>query len=466
MDESVLKSTVERTGPTQQVVKGEIEWPEVKSKLDQTFKELSKEVRLKGFRKGKVPRSLLDKMMGKRVRAEVSNQLAREAVADAIGKHKLRVVTPPGEWDISTEGIKKEEPLKFEVALEVLPLIEPKDYFGIEVEKQPVEVTDEEVDTFIERQREQLTQMKAIEDRTDIRPGDVVACEVLGKVGDEPIDLGNTTVEIPTEEEKEKGEVTEPLPGLAEALEGKDTSDGDVEIELELGEDAPETYRNKKARLLVTFTGLKQPIVPDLDDEFARDTDLADTLDELKDVVRERLHAAYEDRADQEAKDQLLDKVCEKNPIELTDRVIEDETNRLRQRLSSSMGIDMRAMGEHGKALDDTLRKQAKKDVHRALLLDAIADKEDVTVSDEELDEHLSEMAEARNTNLPRLKAELQRQGALESVRMSLRESKTVDLLLEQSHATQDSDKAETKDSEKKEAEDTDEEEADKEDKA
>jgi trigger factor len=437
MDESVLTTNVERTAPTQQTVKGEVAWSEVKAKLDQTFKELSKEVRLKGFRKGKVPRSLLDKMVGKRVRNEVSTQLAREAIAEAIKTHKLRVVAPPNEWDISTEGIAKDQPLKFEVALEVLPKIEPKDYFGLEVPATEITVTDEEVDSFIERQRQQLTQMEPIEDRTEIQRGDIIDCEIMGKLGDEPLDLGAKTILIPAEgESAAENRYPEPLPGLAEALLGQDISAEDCEIELNFDADAPEHYRDKTARLLVSFDSIKKPLVPKLDDEFARDTGMADTLEELRKVVREKLHDAHAERAAEQRKEALLDALCAHNDVELSPRVVEDETQRMRQRLSSAMGLDPAAMSEHGGALDETLRKQAKKQVHRSLLLDAIAEKEEIEISDEELDAHLAEMAEERSTNVPRLKADLQKRNMLESMRLSLREQKTVDLLMERSRAT------------------------------
>jgi trigger factor len=130
MDQSALTVNIERTGETQQLVKGEVAWPEVKTKMDQAFKELSREVRLKGFRRGKVPRGLLDKMLGGKVREEVAKNLVNEALADIISTHRLRVVAPPSEWDITNWGIKTEEPLRFEARMEVLPQVEPQDYFG------------------------------------------------------------------------------------------------------------------------------------------------------------------------------------------------------------------------------------------------------------------------------------------------------------------------------------------------
>ena len=435
MDQSVLNVTVERTGPTEQVVKGEVAWSEVKTKLDETFRELSREVRLKGFRRGKVPRGLLDKMLGKKVRAEVSSQILREAVAETVTSHSLRVVTPPAEWNIETEGIEKEKPLEFSVKLEVLPTIEPKDYFGVEVEKKELTVTDEAVEEFIERERKRHIQLETIEGRTVIERGDIVDCDVIGKVDDDPFSSEYVDLKIPTEEEEEKKQLREPVPGLAKAVLGRDVAPGDLDVELEFDDDLPEMYAGKSASLLVTVKGLKREIIPALDDDFAKDTGLAETFDDYKKVVREKLKEAQEKQEESDLKDRVLDAVCEKNDVELSPRVVEAEMERIRRRLSSMMGISTEDMLKAGGSLDDTLRKQARREVHRALILDAVAEKENVEVTDEDVDEYLQSMAEARNTNLARLKADLQKQGSMSSIKNNLRDQKTVDLLVSRSRA-------------------------------
>ncbi|MCD6499903.1 MAG: trigger factor [Deltaproteobacteria bacterium] len=426
---SIFSFEVETSGPTEKVIQGEVQWDEVKSRLDSTYKELSKQVNLKGFRRGKVPRGLLAKMFGKQVHEEVSKQLAREAVAEAVTKHKLRVVASPSDWDVTTEPIEKDQPLKFRSPVEVLPDIEPKDYFGIEMEQEVSSIREEEIDEYIQRQQQQLTQYVPVEDRTVIEPGDVVNCDVMGKLGDQPLDMEDTSITIP---EGEGAQATEPLPGLAAALLGKDTKDADISLELTFGEDQDQAIAGKTARILITVTKLSRAMVPEIDDDFAKDTGMADTVKDLRKAVETKLLELRERNNRQEAEEKLLDEVCERNPVELTENVVAMERARLKESLSSMLGMDVDSLPSS----KDILDKQAIRRVHRALVLDAIADKERLEVTEEDIDAHFEKLAAQRNANPIRLKAQAAQSGSLDGLRSELRERKTIDLLMEHAHGT------------------------------
>ncbi len=434
MDESVLKTTVERLGPTEQMVKGEVSWNEVKTKLDETFRELSREVSLKGFRKGKVPRSLMEKMFGKKVRTEVSTQLLREAISDSVKKHSIRVITPPAEWNIESEGIINEKPIEFKVKLEVLPVIEPKDYFGVEVEKREAKVSDEDVDKYIEYERVRLTQFEPVEDRTLIQRGDIVECDIIGKLENEPVSWADVRVTIPSSEESHATGTDEILPGLGETLAGKDTAVEDLDLELVFDESAPENYKGKTAKILVTFKGIKNKIVPKADDDFAKETGLADTFEEYREKVREMILKSNEEREKEDLKSRVIDAVGEKNEVELSPRLIEMEVSRMLNQYSS-MGFKPEDMELAGSSFKDTIRETAKKEIQKALLIEAIAEKENIQVTDDDLEEHLARMAEYHGTNTSRLKADFESAGKLESVKIKIREDKTIDLLVSRSHA-------------------------------
>jgi len=428
-EKSIFSFEVENTGPTERVVHGDVQWDEVKSRLDSTYKELSKQVNLKGFRRGKVPRGLLSKMFGKQVHEEVSRQLGREAVAEAVTKHKLRVVSSPSDWEVTTEPIEKDQPLKFRSAVEVLPDIEPKDYFDIEVEQEMSTVRDEEIDEYIKRQQQELTQYVPVEDRTIIGAGDVVNCDVMGKLGDQPLDMEDTSITIP---ESADAQATEPLPGLAAALVGKDTKDPDVSVELTFGEDQDQAIAGKTARILVTVKKLSRAMVPEIDDDFAKDTGMADTVKDLRKAVKAKLLELREHNNRQAVEEKLLDEICARNPVELTENVVAMERARLKESLSSMIGMDVDSLPSS----KDIVDKQARRRLHKALVLDAVATKESVEVTEEDIDAHFEQLATQRNANPTRLKAQAAQSGSLDGLRSELRERKTIDLLMEHSRVT------------------------------
>ncbi len=439
MDESVLKYTIEEQGPTQQSVTGEVAWKEVKSRLDETFRELSRQVNLKGFRRGKVPRGLLDKMFGKKVREEISRQISQEAVAQAYTEKKLRVVTGPDEWEITTEDIVNEEPLKFKVLVEVLPKVEVKDYEGIEVHKGEVDITEAEIDEYLQRQREMYTQYEPVEDRTEVHPGDVVVADIMGRAGDEPIDYQSATIKIPEPDNDQP--VQEPVPGLARALLGRDTAAGELDVELDLP--AAEGEPPKKARLLVTIERLSRAVVPELDDDFAKETGMADDMAGLRDAVRARLAEIRENRFREEMEGELLEELRRRNPVEISDKAIRQEAMRLKGAFSSMLGMDFDSISAQDESLGKLVNDKAREQVQSSLILEAIAEKEGLEVTEDDIDAYLNKEAEKQQSSAARLKAQLEGAGRMDEVRSRLLRDKTIDLLMSKAHVKPKEEQAE-----------------------
>jgi trigger factor len=433
-----MQVTIEELSPVEKKVAVEIPWPYVAQKLDEAYRDLGKGVALKGFRKGKVPRPMLEKMFGRQVERDVVQKLVQESFFIAANQHDLKVVAEPVVDDAQLEkGKAFHYSARVEVASQVN--VEPRDYEGVELNERAPKVEDADIDRAIERKRAELTEYRPIEGRAEMvtGPNDVVLLEMKGTVGDRNIER-ELMVELDQPERAF-------IPGLAEALRGLPLNTAGKEIEFAVppapepkaGE--PEVSKGrveltgKPVKLTVTFKEVREKQMPALDDEFAKDTGEADTLAELRDKIRARLVEEDEKRAKQELRRDLVKELLKKVSFAVAPALVERQLDTLIQRAMLGLaiqGVDVRSMPVDEQRLRDELREQAHDEVRAAFLVDAIADKEKVEVTEADLEKRLAEMAAAREKSVARLRAELQKEGRLDGVRHQLREEKTLDLLL------------------------------------
>ena len=413
-----MQFSVEDVSPVEKKVAVEVEWPIVSAKLDAAYKELGRDVALKGFRKGKVPRNILEKMFARRVEEEVVRQLIQESFVQAAQKHSIQPVAEPIVDDVH---LHKGEKFHYTARVEVRAEVEPKEYEGIPLDKHEPEIAAEEIDRALERKREELAQFKPIEGRAILEKSDIVICEVRGEVADKPFHRDTLVVDLGQPQR-------DPINGLSAALIGKPVVSAEPHM-VEL--DMPDSG-GKKALLKVTVKEAREKHVPALDDDFAKDTGEADTLEELRGKVREQLLGEKGKDVDRELKAGLVKELIRRNPFEVAPSLIERQTDVVLQRTKFQMamqGVDVR-QGFDDTRIKDSLRSAAADEVRAMLLLDAIATKEKVEISEADLEKRMAEMAKSRETSVPRLKAELQKEGRYEGIRHSLREEKTLDLLL------------------------------------
>ena len=423
-----MQVTISEISPVEKKVAVEIPWPYVAQKLDEAYKDLSRGVALKGFRKGKVPRPMLEKMFGRQVESEVVKQLVQESFVTAAQQHDLQPVAEP---IVDDAHLHKGQSFHYSARVEVRSIVEPKDYDGLELGQRPAAVSDTDVEGALERKRQELTEFKAIEGRTELGASDVAVVDVTGHIGERKFDKEAMMIDL--------GEAArEPLPGIAKALVGVPLTAAGHEISFTLptkeeNEHIAAELAGKKAVLKVTVKESREKQMPALDDEFAKDTGEADTLAELRDKTRAKLLEADTQQAREELKGDLVKELLKRNSFVVAPALVERQLDAMiqRSRLQLAMrGIDYRSAGLDETRMRDELRESANDEVRAAFLIDAIAEKEKVEVSDADLEKKLAEMAQSRDKSVPRLKAELQKEGRLESLKHQLREEKTLDLLL------------------------------------
>lgn len=412
----------------------EVPWDTVSNKLRNAYRELAKGVSLKGFRKGKVPRSVLERMFGKRVRAEVASQLVRESFISAATEHQLDAVSEP-QLDLETVSIKKGQPFAFEAIVEVRGEVKAVDYDGMELSRRPLDVSDEAVDNALESLRRENTELMPIEERKNTEPTDLLMVSVKGKLGEHDIDRPQVTVDLEMPER-------EPLPGLVAALTGIPLDTKDQTLELKIPDDHPdEEIRGQTAELTISILDARQKDVPELDDEFAKDIGRGESLDELRQDLRKELEEQQSEQIKSELRDAALKELVKRNQIPVAKSLVERAMQMQHERLKMMLGMTAEQADNPAFALDDEMRDkmrpQALDEVRGQLLLDAVAKQESVEVSDDDVSDRIGEMAAMRKVPAARLRAELDRDGRLDNIRFQLLQDKTLDLLVSKATVTE-----------------------------
>jgi len=410
---------VEEVSEVERRIDVEVPWVEVKSKMDEAYQGLSKGLQIKGFRKGKVPRRMVEQLFGKHIQREVVQLLVQESIDRAVQRVELKVVGEP-KLDLPEDGVKQDESFCYSATFEVVVDLEIKDYMGVEVTGYTSPVSDEDVEASLASKQRELTDYKSVEDR-ETRAGDVLLLDIMGKMGDEPLDLQKRTMDL-------SDDTPELLPGLKEKLIGLPSDQEDVSLELDIP-GAAEGEPATKARLLVTIQDVKEKVVPELDDDLAKDTGEAQTLDELRQVLRKKLEDQEQERATDAAKKQMVSQIIEANHVPVAPALVERyvEQRLQLQRLMSGRPADQASPEDE--LLKEQLRPEAMEVVQSGLVLEAISKQEKLDVSDEDLDAEMEKMAEQREVNVARVRSEYEKEGRLESLRRRLVEDKTLDLI-------------------------------------
>lgn len=383
--------------------------------VNAVYRKQVKNINIPGFRKGKAPRHMIEKMYGSEVFYEDAMQdCYPEALYDAAKEAGLKIV--------SVETLEAVEAGKdgftFKTSIVVEPEMEIKDYLGIEVEKKSTEVTDELVNDEIEKVRERNSRMVTVEDRP-AQDGDTVVIDFEGFVDGTAFDGGkaeNYNLALGS------GNF---IPGFEEQIVGHNT-DEEFSINVKFPEDyQAEELKDKDAEFKIKLHEIKAKELPEVDDEFVKDVSEKETLDEYKEELKETVAKRLKDEAEKDVDDQIANKLIELVEGEIPDAMYDNQANemvrdfdmRLR---SQGMDIDtyMQYMGMDKNALKDMYREEAEKRVKLRLALETIAKKENIEVTDADLDEEYSKMAEAYKMDVEKVKAAVPAESLTEDLKV------------------------------------------------
>ena len=354
-----------------------------------------------GFRKGKAPRSIIEKRYGEGVFFEDAiDELFRENYGKALAELELEVIdSPRAEFG----KIAKGEGFTTTITVACYPIVDVKDYKGVEIDKVVQEVKDEDIDKEIEALQKRNARMVLVE--RPAKEGDTVLLDYSGFVGDDRFEGGTA------ERQELKLGSGMFIPGFEEQLVGA-TPGEKKDVTVTFPEDYhAEDLAGKEAVFHCLVHEIKEEQLPELDDEFAKDVSEFDTLEELKNSTRERLEKYAKASEERQMQDAALAKVVEANEVEIPSVMIEDEIDRMIQELDQQLryqglSVDqyVEFVGKDAKAFRDELRPDAERQVKTRMLLNGIAEAEKIEVSQEELEKELEDMAVQYQTTADKLK--------------------------------------------------------------
>ncbi|MGW4077687.1 trigger factor [Streptomyces asiaticus] len=384
-----MKSAVENLNPTRVRLTVEVPFEELKPSLDAAYKKINQQVTVPGFRKGKIPARIIDQRFGRgAVLEEAVNEALPKFYTDAVNEGELN---PLGQPEVDITELKDNELLTFTAEVDIRPSIEIPDYSGIEVTVDAVEVSDEDVDKSVEQLRERFATTSPVERAA--AEGDIVVIDLEAKVDGEVLEDGvasGVTYTIGS------GEL---LDGIDEAVTGLEAG-GEATFTSEL---KGGSAQGKEAEVSVKVSEVKARELPELDDDFAQLASEFDTLEELRGDSRKRLERSKKFEQATQAQEKVLDALLELVEVPIPEKLLQDEINTRKHNLEhhqlGQMGLNLESylqmQDKTAEEFDAELKEQAEKGIRTQFVLDELVNKEQLSVGQEELTEHLMRRAQS-----------------------------------------------------------------------
>ena len=425
-----MKTELKEISPTRIQIDVEIDADAVRAVYDRISDNYARAANVPGFRPGHAPRAVVRTRFKDQIRTEVLRELLPSAVQQAVEEHKLE---PLGEPELNlenSEGLNQlgQQPIAFNVNIDVLPDIKLGEYKGLEATRRTRPVKNEDVERVIEQLRENSASLEPVEDR-GAQIGDTVTANFHGKFVDtpaaEPIKVQDVDVVLGGQ-----GVVQE----MTESLMGANADD-----EKTFSVNYPQNFSakglaGKNVEYTVKVTAVRIKELPELDDEWAQSLgDEIESLDQLREKVRSDLQAQATNEAEGRVRSDLLRKLVDAHQFELPERLVAQQTEHRFESVMRDMighGIDPRNPEFDWEKARDSLKDQASFDLRSSLLLEHIADEENLDVTDQEIDDEINAIADASRQTPEQVRAVLTKQGGERSIAPRLRNRKALDFLV------------------------------------
>jgi trigger factor len=432
-----MKTELTDVSPTRKEIKIEIEPSLIRSTYDRISDEYSKAAKVPGFRPGHAPRSVIRTRYKNEIRTEVLRELLPEAVNNAIGEHSLAAIGEPNVELDNTEALEHlgDGPITVKVGVEVLPEIKLDKYKGLEAERRLRPVTDEDVNQTIENLRNASAALQPVEDR-GAELGDTVTINARGNF-----------VENPEEEEIKVDDIEVVLGGPGVQQEFTDSLVGvRADEKKSFAVDYPADFSSpglagKKVAYEAEVTAVRRKELPEVDDEWAKSLgDEFDSVATLRSKIRQDLELHAKADAERRLQADLVRKLVAGHQFEVPQSLVEQQTNQRLQTVVREMigrGFDPRAANMNWEGAREELKVQAEEDVRATMLLEQIADAENLSVSDEDVEAEIEAIATASQQSKEQVRAALTKNGGERSIAHRLRNRKALDLLIENANITE-----------------------------
>jgi trigger factor len=422
-----MKSAVENLGPTRVKLTVEVPFDELKPSLDSAYKKIGQQVRLKGFRPGKVPAAMIDQYVGRAaVLEEAVNDALPRLYGEAVRENDVDILGHP---EIDVTEFNDGDRLVFTVEVDVRPEIELPDYTGLPVTVDDAELDDAQVDEQLEGLRERFAPLKGVE--RAVQNGDYVSIDLGATIDGEPVEdatASNLSYEVGSDSL---------VAGLDEALAGMSAGESkEFETQLRSGDQGGRT-----AVATVTVKSVKEKEVPALDDDFAQTASEFDTIGELREDIRERMSRIGRLQQGVQARDRVLEVLLERVDIPMPEHVLADEINYRKQSMDQQLqaaGITKEAYAQMENRsvedIDTELEEGARSAIRAQFVLDAIARKEELQVAEAELTDQIVRRAQQAGLRADQYAQQIVQSGQLGALMSEVLRGKALAHVLE--HAT------------------------------
>ncbi|MDD3652624.1 MAG: trigger factor [Desulfotomaculaceae bacterium] len=424
-----MKANAERIEKNTVLLEVEVDSELFSKAVDKAYRKIVRNVNVPGFRKGKTPRIILERYIGKEaIYEEAMEELVPEAYIEAVKDTGIEPIDKP---QVEIVQVEEGKPVVFKATVQVKPEIQLGQYKGLEVVKPVINVTDEDVQKELERLQNSHAKLLTLEEGV-VENGDIAVIDFLGKIDGEPFKGGE---------------------GKEYSLEiGSGSFIGDFEnqvIGMPIGETRdiqvtfPENYQveeltGKDAVFTVTVSGIKRKELSQLDDEFAKDVSEFDTLEELKEDLTNKLQLNAENRSNFIVRRELLNKVVDNSVAEIPDTMIEQQIGEMIANMANSFanqGLSIQDYLEYTKSskekLSEDFRPEAERNVKTALVMESIAKTEQIVPSEEDIKAEIERIASLYRQDPEELRNMLDNEGRLSYITENLVKEKTFQFLVD-----------------------------------
>ena len=425
-----MKTEVVDHSPTRKEIKIEIGADEVRAEFDRVAEEYARAVAVPGFRKGHAPTAVVRMRYKKDIQGDVLKRLVPGAVERAINESGLDVIGQP-DVHLDNQGLEKfgQEAISLHADVEVMPDVELGEYRGLEAARRTRPVREDEVGRVIENLREASASLQPVEDRAS-GEGDTVTVDIQGRyvepASDEEINVEDVDVVL-------GGEGV--LPAFGENLTGVRADEVKTFTVSYPADFNAKGLAGKTVEYTATVSAVRRKEVPELDDEWVKSLgeEGIETVEQLRARVRENLTRSAEHESEHRLRDEVLGRLVDQHRFEVPETIVSYQANQILQSMLRDMiarGIDPRGEDINWEAMRDVVRERAGDDVRGSLLLERVAEAENIEVSDEEVEAEIQAMAEGSRQSVEQVRAALTKQGGERSIADRLRNRKALDFLV------------------------------------
>ncbi len=424
-----MKVSVEEVSPVKKVLEIEIPKEKIAKELDKAYNTLKKQAKIKGFRPGKAPRSVLERLYKKDVDADVSSRILQETFVEALAETKLDIVGRP---EIDPPELDPGVPYVYKATVEVKPPMDDIDYSGLKLKKTRYKVSEEEIDLQLKMLQKNLAAQKPIEEDRGLQDGDYALIDYEGFADGKPHPATGRTENFVIK--IGQAVISEAFDEQVKGMRNGEEREFEIEF--------PQDYKNPDlAGVKVTFhvklNEIREEVPPPIDDEFAKRLGNYSSLEEVRQEIRKNLESGYAKRTEQELNEQVFSALLERVSFELPKSMVDYELEHIisdTERSFASSNMRLEDAGLTREKLAEQYRETAEKQVRRHLILDKIITQEKLEVSDEEMEKAFDDMAQSIGQPVASIKAYYDANpDKIDAFKHTLLEKKAIELIIDSS---------------------------------